>query len=217
MYIFYEQGEIMNVKEIMAELQKVAGLIELDYTPLDLGDFHKEGEAPTRQTWEAAKRLVDFKNKWVLNVGACCGFMADKLLREGKADWVVAIEISPHKAEAIRLVLDFNEAHGYSILNASWLDADIPQGPKTEKWTVTMFNVMHHFREKWPDLRNKIPGKDYRIKALDKLFKLPVGTVIFECTHDDLELIEEYRPEHSDIHILPSPGRPSRNMVVVRC
>ena len=207
----------MNAKEIMAELQKVAGLIELDYTPLDLGDFHKEGEAPTRQTWEAAKRLVDFKNKLVLNVGACCGFIADKLLRDAEAKWVFAIEVSPHKAAVIKLVLSFNKNRWFSVLNANWIDVAIPTLCLGEKWTVTMFNVMHHFVEKWPDLRNKEPGWDYREPALMKLFKLPIETVIFECTHDDLELIDEYRPEHSDLRILPSPGRPSRNMVVVRC
>jgi len=199
--------------KLMQKISKIEG-IEFDYTPLDIGTESKEGYGDTRTTWNFIKDKVDFKDRNVIDIGACCGFIANKLLSEGLAASVWAVEINPQQCRVAEEIHKFNIGDSRLHVHCcNWINFSTPQ--IDGKWIITALNVVQHFKEKMADLNFKKGGKDYRKQALIKIFNLPFSHIIFEVDEIDRNLIIELMPKNYSCLDYKSPSRPKRRIVII--
>lgn len=188
----------MTAEELMAELQALGNTIEYDYTPLDIGGTHKEGYGDTRTTWNFIKEYIRFENRKVIDIGACCGFVTNKLIGEGAEVW--AVEIIPEKCGVIDKVIRFNNPDPkLRVINDDWLNVDPPDCD-----IILALNVLHKFEP------------EQRKQAIEKIFSKDITHAVFEADPGDAELVKQLVPSSMGYWDIDSPARPSRKIVIVK-
>ncbi len=185
----------MTAEELLLEISRIGGVIEYDYTPLQIGRIFKKGDAPTDQTWE---RIMNKKwdQRWnkVVVVGACCGYVTSKLFDVGvKEIW--AVEHTPEKCEVLEKVVKFNHPDAnLHVCCCEWNDFEVPECD-----LVIALNVTHHFKDNKDEQMRKLMSYSH-----DTIIEAPIG---------DIQFFKERYPIFA---IVPSPGRISRQIAFVR-
>jgi hypothetical protein len=187
--------------------------IDFRYTPLDIGTERHDGYGDTRSTWEVIKTWVDWRDRYCLDIGACCGFVTDKLIREGCAKKVVAIEKNEDKCALIPQIVQFNGgkvALGHlHVVCVKWMDATVPSLPEGMFWEILALNIVHHFFDETPD-------RSYKTEAIAKMLALPWKHIIFEADFPDCDLIRDIvAGSTAMVTNERSPGRPSRDLLML--
>jgi len=180
----------MTAEELLLEISKYGGVIEYDYTPLQIGRVFKKGDAPTDQTWE---KITEWCFGWrrVVVVGACCGYITSKLFDIGAKE-VFAVEHTQEKCEVIRMVLGYNHPDAnFRVCCYEWEDFPVPECD-----LIIALNVTHHFED----------NKEAQIKKI----VTSAPHAIIEAPLGDIEIVKKY----STPTIIPSPGRISRRIAI---